>query len=62
MWRIDAIGGCSLHVTSVCQTSALRATLAVEHDHLRMLVVELRDERVDLDLAEAACEGDVPVG
>ena len=38
------------------------AAIAVEHDDLRVLVVELRDERVDLDLAEAACEGDVAVG
>ena len=61
MCRIDAIGGCGLHVTSVCQTSARRALVAVEHDDLGVLVVELGDERVDLDLTEAAGQRDVPV-
>ena len=48
-------------MTSVCHTSA-PAVVTVEHDDLGMVVVELRDEQVDLRSAEAGGEGPVRVG
>ena len=43
--------GDGLNVTSVCTSAS--AVVTVEHDDLGMVVVELRDERVDLRPAEA---------
>jgi hypothetical protein len=40
----------------------LPAVLALEHDDLRVVVVELRDERMDLRFAEARRERAVLVG
>ena len=58
---MENFGGRCGNVMSVCQTSAIQPLLAAQQDDLRVLVIQLRQVRMDLDLTEPGREGSVRV-